>query len=110
MRDFLVSLTFGSESETVSPDYATGMKDTIIADYTILVNGGMRIEYAVISYRHVITDISVRVYHTVLTHFYAFSDVGEVTDITIVAHDRGSGDKSGRINPLLFALRLLYQI
>ena len=98
MRDFLVSLTFGSESETVSPDYATGMKDTIIADYTILVNGGMRIEYAVISY------------HTVLTHFYAFSDVGEVTDITIVAHDRGSGDKSGRINPLLFALRLLYQI
>ena len=62
----------------------------------------MRIEYAVISYRHVIADIGVWVYHTVLTHFHAFSDVGEVTDITIVAYGRGSGDKSGNYFFLLF--------
>ena len=64
----------------------------------------MRIEYAVISYRHVITDISVRVYHTVLTHFYAFSDVGEVTDITIVAHGAEAAIKAVESTPffLLF--------
>ena len=110
LRNFIVSVRGRSEAESIGADYCTRMQDTFVTDAAVMINIYIWVKKATVAYLHTVSNESMRVNLGIISDNDVFADIGEGTDIYVLANFSTGGNKSQWIDTLFLGFTHFIEI
>ena len=84
--NLFIAICSRSKTKSVGTDYGSGVKNTIVPNSAILIDGYMRINNGVHAYFHIASDGSLRMYTYIVSNFSPVFDARKWTDVHILSN------------------------
>ena len=110
LRNLIVSVRGRSEAESIGADYCTWMQDTFVTDAAVMINIYIWVKKATVAYLHTVSNESMRVNLGIISDNDVFTDIGEGTDIYVLANFSTGGNKSQWIDTLFLGFAHFIEI